>query len=225
MTDSALLWERVERFSFSEDAQNQIIDLCQPLKFSTETMACREPGLTNRSPEFCCIELFEAKARLSLRAYIDSPRVTAKEERGRFERIESTVRQAHELLRHAEPFLFPWRLDASNQILADLQHIADQAREAASNVDKEFQADPFNSVHDPHRLQLCLAMLWQQFLETEAPPVNSRSSAAARLLLATVNPAMAFAREYLGIRQARPLTSDNAEYAIRQLTSHKFTDQ
>ena len=66
---------------------------------------------------------------------------------------------------------------------------------------------------------------WQS-AEIGRRPANSRTGAAAHLLVAAINPVMQFARQELGVEKAAQLDErgENAQYMLRQYLSGEFDD-
>jgi hypothetical protein len=210
-------------FTYNGSERERILAICAPLYFSTTLFNVGQRAGYNRNEwtiESTCIMHFEEDAREALHQYVTHRPRSPRSEKTRFTDIAETAEHLESLLEDGESWLVP---DGTREILLkQLAVTAQEARNAIGHVDSEFDADPFKNVHDPIRLQFGFEVLWQQNLETHELPVKSRTSAAARLLLAAVNPVMVYAQNVLGINRARSLTQDNAEYMIGQCLSGKF---
>jgi hypothetical protein len=109
------------------------------------------------------------------------------------------------------PFAEPGRLAAG------LRHHAGVARRVLDGIDEDYAADFIARAHSPNRWRLAFDLLDWQWIETHNLPGRSRTSDAARLLLAALDPAMIYASRKLEIREACPLlTRENAENIIRR---------
>ena len=79
------------------------------------------------------------------------------------------------------------------------------AKRALDGIDEAYAADLIATTHNPPRWRLALYLLDLQWRETYILPGRSRTSDAAKLLLAALDPAMNYARHILEIREAYPL--------------------
>ena len=210
-------------FTYAADCRDSIVGLCQPLQTSTSIMeAGRDSGIPDfpSSPAEFCIRMFEQKAHWALLTYLSEgkKRTPALEA----VRLSKTAEAADRLrsLTDGEPWMWP-----RPEFYADLRSIAERARHRAAYIEKEF-AHPWLHVQQQVRLRLGFFVIAWQSAEIGWRPANSRTGAAAHLLVAAINPVMQFARQELGVEKAAQLDErgDNAEYMLRQYLSGEFDD-
>ena len=213
-----------KEFTYTTDQRERIVELCQPLQTSTRLV---QAGLLGggipdfpSSPAESCMRMFERQARGALLASLsERKKQTPASEAARLcEAAEAADRLRS--LTEGEPWMWPRR-----EFYADLRSIAERARHRAAHIEHEF-AHPWFHVQRPVRLRLGFFVIAWQSAETGRRPAKSRTSAAARLLIAAMNPVMQYARQIIRIEEAAPLDErgDNAEYLLRQYLSGEFDD-
>ncbi len=100
---------------------------------------------------------------------------------------------------------------------AALRRHAGVARRVLDGIDEGYATDFIATTHNPNRWRLAFDLLDRQRFETDNLPGRSRTSDAARLLLAALDPAMIYASRIMEVREAYPLlTGENAENIIRR---------